>query len=333
MHDDMPPDRPWKPNLFIVGAPKCGTTSLCHYLGQHPDIFFSKQKEPLFFCTDHVHREPWRQNDPERYLALFEPGADRRWRGEGSVWYLISQAAPRRIRAYSPDAKIIIMLRNPIDMAVSLHAQFLFSGNETIPDFAEAYAAQPIRARQRRVPWRAHMPAGLQYTEIGRYAPQVEHYLEIFPHDKVKVLIFEDFFADLAGSFRDLLEFLEVDPAFAPDFRARNERHELRSIALQRMLTKLPELWELPAGLAESPLQRRIENVRARLHRYNTNGNGKRTFLRPELRSRLHGDFEDDIARLERLLGRDLSVWRTKNLGETTDHRRRPGQKPVAASA
>lgn len=309
---ETPPDRPWKPNLFVVGAAKCGTTSLCHYLGQHPDIFFSRPKEPLFFCSDQVHREPWRESDPERYRALFEPGAGLRWRGEGSVWYLHSQVALRRIRSYSPDARIIVLLRNPVDMVASLHAQFLFSGNETIRDLAQAYAAQRDRARNRRLPWRAHAPAGLQYTEVARYADQVERVLAAFPERQVKVLVFEDFFADLGRSFRDVLEFLEVDSAFAPDFAVRNERRELRSILLQRLLQKLPDLWRGGNGR----LPGRLEPLRGRLLRYNANGGRDRRggTVTPDLRRRLHADFSDDIARLETLLGRDLSIWTSRNL-------------------
>lgn len=330
MRQELLPDRPWKPNLFVIGAAKCGTTSLCHYLGQHPEIFISKQKEPLFFCSDQVHREPWREPDPERYLAMFEPGADRRWRGEGSVWYLNSRIAPLRIRAYSPEARILILLRNPVDMVASLHAQFLFSGNETIRDLAEAYAAQQDRAEGRRVPWRAHMPDGLQYRELARYAGQVERILETFPRQQVKVLIFEEFFADVAAGYREVLDFLDVDTGFAPDFAVRNERHQLRSVTLQRLLMKLPELWR-PAGQDAGPLQRRLEQLRARLLLFNTSGAGRRSGVTPALRRRLHeDDFAQDIARLERLLDKDLSIWRAKNLG-TPSARSQPRTGPLSA--
>src|SRR5262249_57982556 len=120
---------------------------LCRYLGEHPDIFISPAKEPLFFCTDQPHHESWRVSDPDRYLALFTPGAGRRWRGEGSVWYLVSTVAARRIKDECPDARIIILLRNPVDMVFSLHAQFRFSANENIRRFEAAYAAQAARSK------------------------------------------------------------------------------------------------------------------------------------------------------------------------------------------
>ncbi|MEQ8396048.1 sulfotransferase [Thalassobaculum sp.] len=305
-----------RPNLFVVGAPKCGTTSVCHYLDQHPEVFISTPKEPLFFCTDQQHDEPWRVSDPDRYLALFEAGAGRRWRGEGSVWYLSSTIAARRIHNFSPDSRIVIMLRNPVDMAVSLHAQFLFSGNENIRDFEKAYSAQAARRRGRRIPWRAHMPEGLLYADVGRYAAQVERYLDVFPREHVKVLIFETFFRDVAAGYRELLEFLDIDVEFAPDLAAKNERHNVRSALLQRFLTKLPELWGQPesaaAGGSRSTMRQRLERARARLQHFNMQGSSFR--LTPDIRRRLHADFADDIARLEALICRDLSVWRHRNL-------------------
>lgn len=333
MAGELPRDCPWRPNFFIVGAPKCGTTSLADYLGQHPDIFISAQKEPLFFCTDHVHREPWRVADPESYVALFEPGKDCKRRGEASVWYLASRAAAERIYDANPQAKIIVMLRNPVDMAVSLHAQFLFSGNENIGDFEKAYAAQSARAAGRHVPWRAHMPAGLLYTEIGRYAPQIERYLELFPRDQVQVLIFEDYFADLAAGYRATLRFLEVDPEFVPDFAVKNERHRIRNAALQRFLTKAPEFWDLPARLLNGPARQkwsgRFERLNLKLHHYNNQGQG--TTLADDMRRQIHADFADDIARLEELLDRDLSVWTRRNLGGSDQSATRQGQGALAA--
>ena len=308
----------WRPNLFIVGAPKCGTTSLCTYLGRHPDVFFARQKEPLFFCSDQSHEEPWRSRGRAEYLSLFEAGAERSWRGEGSVWYLSSTVAARRIAACCPDARIIIMLRNPVDMALSLHAQFLFSGNETIRNFDAAYAAQSARRQGRDIPWRAHMPEGLLYSDVGRYARQVERYLKTFPDGQVKVLIFEEFFGDPAQGYRELLGFLglDQDAATAQSFKPENRRHRLRSVLLQRLLTKAPELWsvagKLPPGRARNAARRWLRTAASRLHDYNTNAVSSEAEgpSRADRHCRYMPDFADDISRLEGLLNRDLSIWR-----------------------
>lgn len=323
---------PWRPNLFVVGAPKCGTTSLCHYLGLHPQIFVSRIKEPLFFCDDLPHEDVYRRTaDPDSYLALFEPGTNAKWRGEGTIWYLMSSTAARRIRKCSPGARIIIVLRNPVDMVSSLHAQFLFSGNENIRSFEKAYAAQAARAKGHRIPWRAHAPFGLLYTRVGRYADQVERYLETFPSHQVKVLIFEELFADIAVGYRETLHFLDVDAGFAPGFTVRNERHNVRSPSLQRLLIKGDELWflpwHLPPGRLRDGLQRRLDRLNLSLRKFNGAGCPPAP-LSPELRLRVHRDFARDIARLEELLGRDLSVWKRKNLRGAASRIGASGNRP-----
>src|SRR5690606_21014088 len=155
------------------------------------------------------------------------------------------------------------------------------------------------------------MPLGLQYTEMARYAGQIERYLKIFPREQVKVLIFEEFFADLEAGYRKVRELLEVEPDFSPDFTVRNERHQVRSTTRQRLVMKLPGLSH-PAALGNGPLARRLEQLRAGLLRYNTRGDGRSSAVPAALRRQLHGDFAEDIARLERLLDRDLTLWRRK---------------------
>lgn len=328
-------DCPWKPNLFVVGAPKCGTTALCRYLGDRPDVYMPPQKEPLYFCADHIHREPWRTAETRAYLALYEAGREARWRGDGSVWYLLSRTAAGRIRDRCPDARIVIMLRNPVDAAASLHAQFLFSGNETIRDFERAYDAQAARRRGRHVPLRAHVPAGLQYTAVYRYAEQIERFLDAFPPDRIKVLLFETFFADPRAGYEDVLEFLDLEQESPPAFTRENARHRVRSVGLQRLLTKVPEIWNfpqrLPAGRLRDGLGRRLDRTRSALLQLNARSTKSRTITQ-ELRERLHADFADDIDRLEAMLGLDLSTWRRSNLVEAprTREMRAPEVAPAA---
>lgn len=330
-------DCPWRPNLFIVGAPKCGTTALCHYLGQHPEIFVSRTKEPQFFSTDCVHGGYWAVRDPETYLALFRAGAAQAWRCEGTVWYLLSPSAARRIRACSPDARIIIVLRNPVDMVASLHAQFLFSGNESIRDFEKAYAAQAGRAQGRSVPWRAHASQGLLYSQVGRYAMQVERYFAAFPRAQIKVLIFEELIADLGSAYLEILEFLQLRAGFLPEFSIVNERHHIRSATLQRFLVKGTEIWNLPRRLPPGRLReaavRRLAQLHAALQAFNS-ARGRLPPLSSALRRQIHEDFADDIGRLEILLGRDLSVWRSKNLRATNRpvHQLEAAGTPAAVS-
>ena len=162
------------PNLFIVGAPKCGTTSLDNYLRQHPDVFMSPKKEPHYFGSDLY--APRFIRDWETYRVLFSGATDEAVVGEASVWYLYSQNAAREIHSVCPNAKIIIMLRNPVDQMHSLHSQRLYSGLETIRDFEDALAAEADRKRGQRIPPHAHPVEGLFYGDVASYAYQVERY-------------------------------------------------------------------------------------------------------------------------------------------------------------
>ncbi|NJL34400.1 MAG: sulfotransferase domain-containing protein [Chloroflexaceae bacterium] len=133
-----------KPDFFIVGAPKCGTTAMTDYLNQHPDVFVPVVKEPDFFGSDLTGRRY--TTNLHTYLALFEPGRGKLC-GEGSTAYIISKQAAQEIYNFNPEAKIIIMIRNPVDMLYSLHNQVVYTGDESIHDFALALAAEPNASR------------------------------------------------------------------------------------------------------------------------------------------------------------------------------------------
>src|SRR5665647_751711 len=111
-----------RPDFFIVGAPKCGTTAMNNYLAQHPDVFMA-QKEIHYFGSDLKMRVKVSESE---YLNYFQNAEEKKLIGEASVWYLFSEKAAAEIKAFSPQAKIIIMLRDPIDVLHSLHSQHLF---------------------------------------------------------------------------------------------------------------------------------------------------------------------------------------------------------------
>jgi hypothetical protein len=139
-----------KPNFFIIGAPKSGTTSLANYLSAHPEVHFSDPKEPKYFHSD-FHPEHRYALDEGGYLGCFDPGEMSRCSavGEGTVWYLYSEVAVSRILEFNPEARLIAMLRNPVDLAYSLHSQLLYGGHENLESFEEAWRAQEDRAQGR----------------------------------------------------------------------------------------------------------------------------------------------------------------------------------------
>src|SRR6266545_5937438 len=159
-----------RPDFFIVGAPKCGTTALNDYLKDHPEIFISARKELHFFGSDLVFRGPRRITEQE-YLSFFAPARHEKRLGEASVWYLYSQQAAAEIKAFSPAARIIIMLRNPVDMMYSLHSQRLYNGRETISDFAKALATEEMHGRKEWDRKGALNAVGFSYREAATYTP------------------------------------------------------------------------------------------------------------------------------------------------------------------
>lgn len=296
-----------KPNFFIVGAPKCATTSMYEYLRQHPQVFMPNIKEPYFFCPDLDIAAYRTIRERQRYLALFAGAGEAKRIGEASVWYLYSREAARRIHAFSPSARILIMLRNPVDMMYSLHGQFLKTLNEEIVDFEQALGAQPARRRGRAVPPKAHFPQGLQYTDVARYTTQVKRYFDVFGRRQTQVISFDDFVRAPARVYRDVLRFLGVQDSFRPDFEVANAAEPIRIDPITRMLKDRPRLLTTVKRTLPDAWRRRVVGaVRARQAPL-----PRKPHLSPRLRARLQKQFRPEVEALSELLGRNLTVWCT----------------------
>lgn len=299
------------PNLFLVGAPKCGTTSLYEYLRRHPQIFFpfndddyARVKEPNYFCPELEILEKDAIKDREDYLDLYRGSEHARWRGDASTNYLFSKTAAERIKRFCPDARILVMLRPPVDMMHSYHSELVRHQHEDIVDFHEALSASEDRRNGLRIPERTGVPKCLDYFAISRFAEQVERYYHIFGRDAVKVVLLEDMVADPAATFRDILSFLDVDMSFQPEFRVHNETP--RNGVLERLATFVygaPLVkhafgaifpWHARRGILS--LLRRIEPSRQSAD--------------PRDRQ-LHRLYAPEVERLSTLIGRNLDHWHT----------------------
>ena len=293
-----------RPDFFIVGAPKCGTTAMASYLGQHPEIFMPAAKELHFFGSDLDYRR--RRPTTAEYLAAFANAGDARRAGEASVGYIYSDRAPREIGEFSPGADILIMLRDPVQMIQSQHAQELFMGQEDIEDLEAALAAEPDRARGHRSPAGSTQPYLLRYTWLVRYADHVERYLDAFGRDRVHVTLFEDFQRDTPAAYAEVVRFLGCDPGFQPAFPIVNKRKGARSTVFQGIVRDPPRLLRSAARRA-LPLGARVRlrNVAYRL-------NARRATISPmsdATRRRLRAELAPDVRRLAGLIGRDLDAW------------------------
>jgi len=287
-----------KPNFFILGAPKCGTTALAEWLGAHPNILMSSYKEPHFFNTDDRRLV----DTMEHYEHFFRgAGPQHRAIGEASVWYLSSAQAVPGILRYQPDARFIAMLRNPVDMAPALHAEMIFTGMENEGDFAKAWGLQEERRAGQMIPASCLVPRRLLYGEACLLGAQLDRLLALVPAKRVLTVLLDDLQRDARHQYLRVLSFLEVSDDGRSDFVVRNASKIRRwpfLIKLSHAITIVRHQLDIQGGLG---LWRRIDALN-RIER-------RRQSLSPTLKAQLKEYFAPDVMRLSRLLGINLGTW------------------------
>ncbi len=299
-----------QPGFFVVGAPKCGTTVLDHYLGLHPDVFMAR-KEMHFFGSDLHFGSQFYRRDEQAYLSEFDAGDGPKLSGESSVWYLSSERAAAEIKGYNPDARIIIMLREPVEMLHSLYHQFLFDGNENLPTFEQALAVECDRREGRRLPRLNYFPRGLWYRQTVKFAEQVRRYFEVFGRNRVHVVVYDDLLADALAVYGGVLKFLGLRPVQVDCGREVINGNKFVKHQALRALLNDPALRK--AVLALRPwlpqaLFSALQKTESRLRKLNSSSAGRQP-LDSELHHRLTEEFAPEVEKLGSLLGRDLSDW------------------------
>lgn len=293
------------PNFAIIGTAKSGTTSLHHYLKQHPQVYVSPQKETNFFAFE--GQEDWFRGpgderdlrtavitDPATYRKQFEAVSGEIAVGESSTWYLYSTRAAAKMRSRLPEAKLIAMLRNPVDRAFSSYLHLVREGREEL-SFEEALLAEEERIAKR---W-AFM---WHYRRAGFYAEQVERFLGLYAPEQMRFYLYDDL-ADPGGLLEDIYEFLGVDRGFVAD---TSVKHQATGVPRNRLLGRL--LFE------PNPIKSTLKSFLPAQFRHNLRERaGQRLLSKPPLaevtRERLLSGYEKDIRRLQELIGRDLSAW------------------------
>ncbi len=306
------PQVPRRPNFFIIGAPKSGTTSLYDYLAGHPDVYMSPVKEPFYFSPDvqgGLRRRFNMGQDDDKHLALYGDARDEKRVGEASTRYLVSRVAPGLIREFSPDARAIAMLRNPVDFVYALHNERFSQGAENVEDFARALALDAQRRAGRRLP-RGSNPLGAVYRDNAMFGRQIEHWYREFDPSRMHVIVFDDFARDTPGEFRKVLEFLEIDPDYVPaSFAVSNPSHRLRGGIVRSILKSRPAQFVAHGALPLLIGQNRTSRIaqRVRQSRINKKPN-PRPPMPAALRRQLAQEFAPDVALLSQLIGRDLTA-------------------------
>jgi hypothetical protein len=289
---------PRKPNFFIIGAPKCGTTSLWTWLVSHPNIFVPPEKEPHYFNTDDARRGV---TSLEQFEALFRDVREEHVAvGEASVWYLSSRSAVRNILQYQPNARFIVIVRNPIEMAPALHGQMLLAGLENVLDFSEAWHLQESRRRGERLPAFTWAQRRLLYGEACSLGAQVERLLSMAPSHQVLTLILDDVRADPRREYLRVLDFLRVPDDGRLDFSIHNAAKTLR-------VPMLRYLYPLVALKRAARIERNL-GLWTRIQMANQIEQ-PRTRPSSEIMDVLRTYFRSDVELLGLLLGRDLSGW------------------------
>ncbi|MEC9375168.1 MAG: sulfotransferase [Pseudomonadota bacterium] len=297
-----------KPNFFIVGAPKSGTTSMFYYLVQHPSIFNPVIKEPHYFSEDFPDLRVLKT--PDEYQDLFVKASEREiLMGESSVSYMYSKIAARRIKEMNPDSKIILMLRNPLEIIYSWHAHSVSILNENEHDFQKAWDLQDERAKGKNIPAKCIEPFFLQYREIGKLGKYLNQLREVFPSSQIKLIFYEDFKKSNQQTYNELISWLGATPYSGVQFRVMNASRINRSQLLAHITER-----HLGAGFTRrfAPLRKwlGLENVslRGKLRRMNRVVT-ERPMLDPEFKFSLQRYFKEDVKLLSELSNRNLNHW------------------------
>lgn len=244
-----------KPNLFVVGAPKCGTTSLHEYLNNYDEIEMSSIKEPCFFAQDFQSKRYIK--DKKGYENLWS-GASVMWRGESTTSYLFSETAAEEIYEYNNQAKVIIILRHPQDLMRALHSEYVKTGIESEAIFEKALELQKARALGKELPLLLEYPARyLQYEAVANYLPQVERFLSVFGRDNILFISFENLVTQAASECKAVLAFLGLPFNKEIHFPTKNRGKEPRSMRLHKVLTSF-------AGISSRTLRPVLRSRRVR---------------------------------------------------------------------
>jgi Sulfotransferase family len=307
-----------RPDFLVIGAPKGGTTALHAVLAQHPELYLSAVKEPKYYLCDgrppprSTQRGPgdahsaqewiWRERE---YSALFDVAPAGRLTGESTPFYLYDTAAHARMAADIPNAKLIAILRDPVDRAYSNWTHLRSDGLEPVPDFLDALALEEERIARGWAPF-------WHYRAMGRYAEQLRSLYEYFPRDQVLLLRYRELVDDPVGLLKRLEAFLGLPPQRAvPAARAENVHPFVEPSARVRVLGGLVRAGASAGSLVPPQVWRRASSPL--LKALHAKGVRRPTLTSDERRVALEG-LSDDIRELEQVTGATYADW----LGETS---------------
>lgn len=249
-----------KPNLFLIGHKKCGTTALYNFLIQHPKIFTPELKEPDFFAKEFIYE---RFKDKRlinkfapslaAYLKQYSKAKDEVYLLDATPRYIFSKKAAKRIKDFNPDAKIIAIFREPIAFLRSLHSDLIFGFYEDEKDLLKATNLEEQRKKEGKFSF-------LYYSEWLKYSEQLKRYLACFPKEQIKIVIYEKLKDDNKKMVEEIFEFLDIPKNVKINFGVHNPRKEWRFPAIKRF-GETPIIWANAKRLLPKPIFRVVNRI------------------------------------------------------------------------
>ncbi|SRR5579875_101807 len=305
------------PNFFVVGAAKAGTTSIYAYLSQHPQVFFPAIKEPHYFAQVRPARELRYSaeaiTDRGAYLRLFRHARGYKVIGDASPSYLWHPEVAYRIKRTVPHARILILLRDPIDRAFSHY----------LMDYREGVQDEPFYAALRRDMSRALKGWGVSYLyyELGLYSAQIYRYLDAFGPDRVHIMVFEEFRRNVRGALKELAAFLDIDPE-PMDWIDINKAHNAYAVVRSERLRKIAGS-DLARALGKVLVPRRMGKY---IYEHFFLRPGHKPAMDPRAHDLLQSLYADEVAQVEKVLGRNVPElrmsWHSREDGNIGDRPR-----------
>jgi hypothetical protein len=312
--------------VFIVGAPRCGTTTMARWLQAHRQVLFPFVKEPHYFWQHDLRGldEPeLRRTIEHDYLDHFfnDPNPEQRVAADCSVSYLYAPEHLEPVLRLWPESRFAVGVRDPLTLLPSLHKRLIFTGDENIRSFEEAWAAVPDRAAGRRIPWSAIEPRWLRYDEGARYGTYVERLFAAVGKERCQVMLFDDLVADPERQHRRLIEFAGLSAVAPPEFNAEREGKGVRWLLLQQLLKRPPRF--LHPYLASARFRGRFEkqigkdvgtgkakspSLRKRLLAWNRIPDEKAP-VPFSVQREIQAQYQGEVDKLATLIGRNLGHW------------------------
>tara|TARA_B110000211_G_scaffold40103_1_gene41309 strand:- start:1259 stop:2158 length:900 start_codon:yes stop_codon:yes gene_type:complete len=293
-----------KPNFIIIGAMKSATTSLYTYIKQHPHIFMTKVKEPMFFNNfqqennyNILGSKSKKSTTLEEYLAMFKDAKNEKAIGEASPAYIYNENAPYLIKEHLPDVKIIAILRQPTDRAYSNFLHTKRADRENVNSFEQAIKIEKERISDNWSPL-------YHYIQKGFYSVQLKRYYNLFPKENIKVYLFEDVVKTPKETLKDIFKFLNVDENIEIDVSKKSNVSGTPKGILGFILKKMRYYNLMPKFAISDYLPTFIINLLFKSVYKDTEKLD--SVLRKELTDKY---YREEILKLEKLIDRDLSNW------------------------